>query len=163
MRKVGSLEILGFLVRSALMGECLRDRSVCRGSSASRWFHKHLWMFTWSMLLKPVAGDSVHGACMPSATNAVMSSMFGKGMNCSRMMPFVCYCPHLERFPSRYRGSTESFLWRASASHAQAPYIQVKTAIDHWAGYSAQGTHYHRVMRRTILASGQGTASAAYQ
>jgi hypothetical protein len=32
----------------------------------------------------------------------------------------------LEQFPSRYRGSTESFPLQAGASHAQAPYIQVK-------------------------------------
>jgi endonuclease YncB( thermonuclease family) len=36
----------------------------------------------------------------------------------------------LERFPSRYRGLTESFPRRAGASYAQAPYTQVKTALD---------------------------------
>jgi hypothetical protein len=35
----------------------------------------------------------------------------------------------LERFPSRYRGLTESFPWQAGASHAQPPYIQVQTAL----------------------------------
>jgi hypothetical protein len=35
----------------------------------------------------------------------------------------------LERVPSRYRGSTDSFPWRAGASHTHAPYIRVKTAI----------------------------------
>jgi hypothetical protein len=37
---------------------------------------------------------------------------------------------YLERFPSRYRGLTESFPRRAGASYAQAPYTQVKTALD---------------------------------
>jgi hypothetical protein len=35
----------------------------------------------------------------------------------------------LERFPSRYREPTECFPWRAGASRAQVPYIQVKTAV----------------------------------
>jgi hypothetical protein len=38
----------------------------------------------------------------------------------------------LERFPSRYRGSIDSFPWRAGASHAHVPYIRVKTAIGRW-------------------------------
>jgi hypothetical protein len=55
---------------------------------------------------------------------------------------------HLERFPSRYKESTESFPWQAGASHAQLPYIQVKTALVH-----ALPREHHRAriqgMRRT--------------
>jgi hypothetical protein len=57
-------------------------------------------------------------------------------LNCPKTSPLICF---IERFPSRYKASTKNFPCWAGASHAQLPYIQVKTAIGGFSPDNAMG------------------------
>ena len=86
-------------------------------------------------MIRVVAADSEREVCAPLAGHGdfVFSVRFGR----LNGRPTCVSASHdrsvriwdLERFPGRCRESTERFPCRVAASHARAPYIQVKTAI----------------------------------
>jgi hypothetical protein len=58
-----------------------------------------------------------------------------------------------------YRGSTKTFPWLTGASHAQTPYIQMKTAIGPVQGVLSQRTRVARLSGQPIAVSALDTLS----
>jgi hypothetical protein len=52
-----------------------------------------------------------------------------QGFELRTLATLVCLAIHLERFPTRCRGTRLSFRWRTDASHVHVLYIRVKTAV----------------------------------